>query len=181
MRYWNFGFIQSGTLSTDQPVPSRALCFMTLIHYSFFFPLNLFSSLLLFFVSFISSVPSSVDTCSVYFTDVVAHVAVSLLNMGVPAVVGKTAPTDFPFFPGHLRLVRNFGVSVPRGLRVRPHRKRAVAVGSDLSPRREGFRTVLCKTIIPVKQKAGWRGGRLCLGDICQAGSTEWRKNSLKN
>jgi len=31
-------------------------------------------------------------------------------------------------------------------VRVRPHRERAAAAGSDLCPRREGVRTVLCKT-----------------------------------
>jgi len=30
-------------------------------------------------------------------------------------------------------------------VRVRPHRKRAAAAGSDLCPRREGVRTVICK------------------------------------
>jgi hypothetical protein len=33
----------------------------------------------------------------------------------------------------------------PESLNVRPHRKRAAATGSDLCPRREGVRTVLCK------------------------------------
>ena len=44
-------------------------------------------------------------------------------------------------------------------LKVRPHTKRAAEAGSELCPRRVGVRTVLCKDcVIPVKQKAGWRG-----------------------
>ena len=38
--------------------------------------------------------------------------------------------------------------NISKQIRVRPHRKWAAAAGSDLFPRREGFRTVLCKTAL---------------------------------
>jgi hypothetical protein len=55
---------------------------------------------------------------------------------------------------------------------VRPHRKRATAAGSDLCPRLEGFRTLLCKTASyssnrrrtdAADQSRSWRAAGICV------------------
>ena len=78
-----------------------------------------------------------------------------------------------------------------RGLRdkiqVRPHRKRAAAAGSDLFPRREGVRTLLCKIASSPSNRrladAADRG-HLCFGDrfsrreVRNGGRIHWKNDT---
>jgi len=71
-------------------------------------------------------------------------------------------------------------------LRVRPHRTRATAGGSDLCPGREGVRTVLCKTASSASNRRradAADSGHLCFGDrfarraVRNGGRIHWKIN----